>query len=155
MAKTTVRKTGDVGNWKKPRWWFFWWQRVILDWLQRNGKVLTKFILGLLWRTAKQRRIILGSKRWIENCKRKAAQMTWWHNSSDAGAGWTLDQVSRQTWFTLRLYHDLSKLYSCTITPSGQTTLFPNTVHSNANIQTPHCGSNATHIDCIEWEIWD
>ena len=103
-----------------------------------------KIHLGLLWRTAKQRRIFLGSKMWIENCKRKAAQMTWWHNSSEAGAGWTLDQVSRQTWFTLRLYHDLSKLYSCTITPSGQTTLFPNTVHSNTNIQTTHCGSNAT-----------
>ena len=90
------------------------------------------------------RRMFLASKRWIENRKRKAAQMTWWHNSSEAGAGWTLDQVSRQTWFTLRLYHDLSKLYSCTITPSGQTTLFPNTVHPNTNVQTTHCGSNAT-----------
>ena len=47
-----------VGNWKKPRWWFFWWQRVILDWLQRNGKVLTKFILGLLWRTARQKDVL-------------------------------------------------------------------------------------------------
>ena len=49
---------------KKPRWWFFWRQRVILEWLQhfKKGKVLTKFVLGLLWRTARQKDVLIFEK---------------------------------------------------------------------------------------------